>query len=185
MADVQAVFGTLLALGIVFPGLLMTWWLLFPNLVTRAENRIAHNPWWSFFVGLGVAIFFGLPSLVLAQAGIPFANFTAAAAVLGALAFAGLGAAGLTSWIALRLINRSNSGLSQSAAFLRSAVLLELAAAFPLIGWFIFIPLVLTLSLGAATLALFKRRPRPVQQPMRETQTQTAESPITIQIEQA
>ena len=40
MADLTAVFGFLLLFGIAFPGLLTTWWLLFPGLVGRAQDTI-------------------------------------------------------------------------------------------------------------------------------------------------
>ena len=38
MADISAVFGILLSLGIVFPGLLTAWRLLFPATVARASG---------------------------------------------------------------------------------------------------------------------------------------------------
>ena len=43
MADVFALFGTLLALGIALPGLLLTWQLLLPNVVSRAQQRLNHT----------------------------------------------------------------------------------------------------------------------------------------------
>ena len=52
MSDVYAVFGTLLALGIAFPGLVFTWWLLFPGPAGRAEARLAHTPGRTFSFGL-------------------------------------------------------------------------------------------------------------------------------------
>ena len=51
MADVYAVFGTLLALGIAFPGLLTATWLLFPGAVGRATLRVSATPARSFFFG--------------------------------------------------------------------------------------------------------------------------------------
>ncbi len=43
MADVYAIFGTLLALGIAFPGMLTAWWLLFPRTVEGAQQRLSGN----------------------------------------------------------------------------------------------------------------------------------------------
>ncbi|MCJ7512729.1 MAG: hypothetical protein MUO23_07130 [Anaerolineales bacterium] len=37
MADVSAIFGILLVLAIVFPGLMFTVWLLFPDKVAQEE----------------------------------------------------------------------------------------------------------------------------------------------------
>jgi hypothetical protein len=42
----------------------------------------------------------------------------------------------------------------------RGAVVLELAAAFPFIGWFIIIPLTLIASLGATVFALLRWMPK-------------------------
>ena len=56
MADVYAVFGTLLALGIIFPGMLLAWSLIFPGTVGRASSRIEHTPWRSLGLGIALAI---------------------------------------------------------------------------------------------------------------------------------
>ncbi|NJN93776.1 MAG: hypothetical protein HC875_06645 [Anaerolineales bacterium] len=48
MADVFAVFGTLLSLGIALPGLLLAWRLLLPNHVARARQRLERTPWQCF-----------------------------------------------------------------------------------------------------------------------------------------
>lgn len=161
MSDVYAVFGTLLALGIAFPGLIFTWWLLFPGPVSRAEARLTHTPGRAFFSGLLLVFLLTVVVVALVNLPLPGANFTAVALVVITLAVSAVGAAGLTHWMAQRLRERSNPGLSPAGGFLRAVVVLELAAAFPIIGWFLFIPLCLILSLGAAVLALMSRRPRP------------------------
>ena len=51
MADISAVFGILLFLGIAFPGLLTAWYLLFPATVERVRLRLDRTPWQCFFVG--------------------------------------------------------------------------------------------------------------------------------------
>jgi len=65
MADVYAVFGTLLALGIAFPGLLTGSWLLFPDMVGRARIRAAGTPWRSFLLGVGAVLLTAIPVLIL------------------------------------------------------------------------------------------------------------------------
>jgi hypothetical protein len=155
MSDVYLAFGILLSLGLVFPGLITTWWLLFPGLTSRAERRVSVRPILAFAVGAFLTITITVMVLILVNVPLPGANFLAAALVVGALAIATVGAAGLTSWMASRLRERTNPGLSEAASFLRAVVALELAAAFPIIGWFLFIPLCVIVSLGAASLALF------------------------------
>lgn len=161
MADVYAFFGTLLALGIAFPGLLMAWWLLFPATVERAAGRVERTPWRCFGLGIPAAIAVFIPFMFLFSIPVPFAKFLGAITLFTALGIAGLGAAGIAVKMGKRLQNRSNSTLSDSGAFIRAAVALELAAAFPLIGWLIVIPMTLITSLGAAAFALLRWMPKP------------------------
>jgi hypothetical protein len=170
MSDVFAIFGTLLALGIAFPGLLAAWWLLFPGTVERSRLRLEGTPWRCFWLG-GIA---------LAAASIPIAILLAlpfgpsklfgSLAISALLAVASLGAAGLAALMGARLAAHTGSGLSPAAAFLRGALALELAAAFPVIGWLIVIPLAIVTALGAAAFALLRwvprvRLPAPAEQP--------------------
>jgi hypothetical protein len=161
MADVYAVFGTLLALGIAFPGMLTAWWLLFAGAVERAQKRLEATPGRCFGLGLGVAILLAIPISILLALSVGPANFLGAVIVFGSLAFASLGAAGMSALMAERLGRRVGANTGTAGTFVRAAVALELAAAFPIIGWFIFTPLTILTSLGAATFAALHWMPRP------------------------
>lgn len=158
MADVFAVFGTLLALGIALPGLLLTWQLLVPNVIQRAEDRLEKTPWRCFWTGLAllglssipVAILFNIPGVGQA---IGFAS------LFLLMTMASLGAAGLAKLMGQQL-QRQGSSLSNSGATVRGAVAMALAAVFPIIGWFVFIPLILMITFGAAVFALLRWQPR-------------------------
>src|SRR4030067_1063797 len=67
-----------------------------------------------------------------------------------ALGLASLGAAGVAALLGNRLSERAGGGHSPFTGFLRGALALELAAAFPFIGWLLTIPVVTLVSLGAA-----------------------------------
>ncbi len=159
MADVFAVFSTLLALGIALPGLLLTWQLLLPKIVERAEKRLTQTPWLCFFVGGGFLLAYLIPVIILFN--LPWGGFQGLGfiATLALLAIISLGTAGLAGLMGQRL---SGLGLelSPAGATIRGAVALELAAVFPLIGWFVFIPVALLLSLGAAIFALLGWQPK-------------------------
>lgn len=161
MADITAVFGILLTLGIVFPGLLTTVWLIFPATVERAHTRLDRTPWRCFWLGGVVTAVFSIPITLLIA--LPFgpAKFAGFALLAVVLTIATLGAAGLAAKMGEHLSQHSGS-LSRAGAFVRGAVALELAAGFPLIGWFIFMPLAVVLSLGATTFALLHWMPRVV-----------------------
>jgi hypothetical protein len=164
MADISAVFGILLFLGIAFPGLLTALYLLFPATVERARLRLDRTPWKCFFVGGLLTAFFAIPIVVLFAIGNGITQFIAWVIIFVVLTFGTIGAAGLASKMGDRLGLRSGNSLSPIASFVRGAIALELAAAFPIIGWAIFIPLAIVTSLGAAAFALLRWVPRPIVQ---------------------
>ena len=155
MADVYAVFGTLLALGIAFPGMLTAFWLLFPRRVALAQTRVTQTPWKSFGMGIGAAVIIAIPITILFLIPFPFSKVMGVVVLLLTLALGGMGAAGIAAAMGVRMAAAGRTGLSEAGAFLRAAVALELAAAFPFIGWFLFIPVCILVSLGAVAFALF------------------------------
>lgn len=159
MADVFAVFGTLLALGIAFPGMLTTWWLFFPRTVQGARLRVSKTPGRCLVFGGVVTFMLALPIAVLLALPGGIGQLLGVIAIIALLGYGSLGAAGMAAELGIRLQDRSQSGLSASGAFVRGAVLLELAAIFPVIGWFIFIPLAVIASIGASTFALLRWTP--------------------------
>lgn len=168
MADVNAIFGTLLALGIAFPGLLTTWWLLFPVRVERIRARLAITPWRCLGMGVLAVLAFGLPIGLLL--GLPFApaKFVGVVVFFSELAFASMGAAGLAAEMGDRLARRSGGTFTPAGGMVRGAMALELAAAFPFVGWFLVIPLVTVAGLGAACFGLLGWSPRTSRQPSAE-----------------
>lgn len=165
MADVYAVFGTLLALGIIFPGMLFAWSLIFPGTVGRASSRVEHTPWRSLGLGVALAVPIGLTVAVLLSIALGPANFLGGALLVGSLALASLGASGMAGMMGQRLRPRSRENASEAASFLRGAIALELAAAFPVIGWFLAIPLITLCSLGAAAFAVLGWMPQSMAAP--------------------
>ena len=158
MADISAIFGILLLLGILFPGMLTAYWLLFPSPVERARARLESAPWSTFWVGLGITIALVIPIIILVALPYGPAKFLGFSFMVIVLCISGLGAAGIVARMADRLSEHSGA-LSPFSAFLRGAVTLELAAFFPLIGWFIIIPLAIFVSIGATFFALLRWSP--------------------------
>lgn len=152
-----AIFGSLILIGISYPALLTTWWLLFPERVEKARLRISEKPKKSFGIGLlsaiiaavPAAIFFALPSQLTQVLG-----WIWLVLVLGA---ASIGAAGIAAELGLRL-NWKNDGNFQSlGAFMRGAAILEFSSVFPIIGWLLIIPIGTLVALGGAVHAIFKK----------------------------
>lgn len=158
MADVYTVFGTLLALGIAFPGMLLAYRLLFPKFVGRAQARVARGAGGAFGIGLLGGLMLAVPVTVLLAVPFSPAQFFGASLLLFALAFASLGAAGVAGAMGAAYREADGDEISPTGAFVRGAVALELAAAFPFLGWFLVIPVMIFVSLGASVGALLGRR---------------------------
>lgn len=159
MADISAIFGILLSLGLAFPGLLTAYWLLFPATVERARRRLDQTPWQCFWLGGVLTAGLSLPITVLLALPSGAAKFAGAALITLAFAGAAVGAAGLAAKMGAHLAERS-PGLAPASAFVRGALALELAAVFPLLGWFILVPLAIVTALGATAFALLNWMPR-------------------------
>jgi hypothetical protein len=162
MADISAIFGILLFLGLTFPGLLTALWLIFPATVERARLRLDRTPWQCFWLGGVLLAVVSIPATLLIAIGLGPAQFVGWSLIILALTFASLGAAGLAGKMGEHFTRVGAPG-SRAGAFVRGALALELAAAFPVVGWFIVVPLAIVLSLGATAFALLKWMPRPIQ----------------------
>jgi hypothetical protein len=163
MADVSAIFGVLLIFGIAFPGMLISWWLLFPSTVERARLRLERTPWQSFWFGGILTAAFVIPVIILLALPFGLAKFLGWATVAVVLTLSSLGAAGIAAKMSERIAQISTA--SPFSAFLRGAIALELAVFFPVLGWFIIFPLTIVTSIGATGFALLCWSPRPIQAP--------------------
>jgi hypothetical protein len=154
MADVYAVFGTLIGLGIAYPGMLTAWWLMFPRIVSRASERLEHSPWRCLAIGGVLTLPLGIVIALLLSAPNGPVQFVGTTLLLVSLATASLGASGLADLMGRRLTSKVGQSGSLLTDFVRGAVALELAAAFPGIGWFLVIPFGTVAAFGAATFAV-------------------------------
>ena len=158
MADISAIFFILLIVGVAFPAMLTAWWLLFPALVTRAQTRVDKTPWGTFWLGLVVVIAITIPIVILLARPFGPAKFIGWILLAACLALSSIGSAGIAAHIGARLTRQSN--LSALNGFMRGSVILELAAFFPVLGWFFIWPLLLIMAFGATGFAMLNWKPR-------------------------
>ncbi len=158
MADISAIFGSLLIFGIAFPGLLTAWWLLFPATVERAQTRLEQTPWQCFWFGGIITAAVVIPTVILLV--LPFgpAKFLGWTLMMVTLAVSSLGSAGIAAKMGKRLVETSHA--SPAAAFVRGAIALELAVFFPLLGWLLVFPLTIVTALGATGFAVLRWAPK-------------------------
>jgi len=158
MADISAIFFLLLIIGIAFPAMLTAWWLLFPSLIARAQTRVAQSLASAFWLGLIVVIVLSMPIFILLALPLGPAKLIGWILLGASLTVSSIGSAGIAAHLGARLTQQSN--LSPVSGFIRGAVILELAAFFPVIGWvFIWIPMLIT-AFGATGFALLNWMPR-------------------------
>jgi len=159
MADISAVFGILLLLGVCYPGMLAVLWLLFPATVERARVRLEQTPWQCFWLGGVLSALTVIPVVVLLA--LPFgpAKFIGWTVITLVLSLSNIGAAGIAAKMGARLAGGS-ADAQPAGAFVRGAVALELGMAFPAFGWVIVLPLAIVMSIGATGFALLHWLPK-------------------------
>ena len=159
MADVWIVVWTVIGILLTFPGLAVALNLLLPKVTDRAYLRLAYTPVWSFVVGAPIAVVAGLLTVGLLNAGPAPLKAIGGGIGIITLGVYGLGAAGLVRFLGERA-GEYGSGGSHLGNLIRGALIYELAAFVPILGWFVFFPLALTISIGAAAFALIGWAPR-------------------------
>ena len=159
MADISAIFFILLIIAIAFPCMLAVWWLLFPSLISRAQTRVERSLSGSFWLGLVILVAVTIPIIVLMAMPFGPAKFLGWVLLAVSLALSSIGSAGIAAHFGERLIHAGNH-YTPLNAFIRGAVILELATFFPILGWLFIWPLALITAFGATGFALLNWMPR-------------------------
>ena len=148
MSDEITALGSLILLGLSYPAAQTAWWLLFPERVEKARVKIVEEPKRSFWIGVLAALIAAIPGVFLFAVQVPFFRALGLIWLAVVLGFASLGAAGIAAELGLRVNWKNDGAFLSLGAFLRGALIWELAAALPLIGWLIVIPVGTLISLG-------------------------------------
>lgn len=127
MTDLLAILGALLALEIVFAGMLLAWRSLSPASVERARLRVDRTPWRCFWLGCLAALILVPPIATMFALPLVASRIAGCVLLLTLIAFSGLGAAGLASRIGKRLAPHSGDALP-AGSFVRRSLVVELAA---------------------------------------------------------
>jgi len=165
MADISAIFFILLIIGVAFPAMLTAWWLLFPSLIARAQIRVDKTPMQSFWMGLAIVIAIAIPVIILLA--LPFgpAKFIGWVLLAVALALSSIGSAGIAAHLGDQM-NKAGNTFTPLGGFIRGSIVLELAAFFPVLGWFFIWPSMLIMAFGATAFALLNWMPHEKPQPI-------------------
>jgi hypothetical protein len=168
MTDVYIVVFTLAGILLSLPALLVALNLLLPKVTANTATRLAKTPGRSFMLGVPVTAAFLLWIAIASQ--VPFGPIRATAfmAAIGGMGLGTVGAAGMARVLGERIKPMSDPS-STLTSLVRGALVYELACLFPLVGWFLFIPLAGIMVMGAAVFGVLGWLPRPQIQQMDET----------------
>jgi hypothetical protein len=138
--------------------MLTAWWLLFPVVIGRAQARLEKTPMQAFWLGLVLVTAVAIPVLILLALPVGPAKLIGWTVLAATFALSSIGAAGIAAHLGNRLMVRSN--VTALGGFIRGAVVLQLAAFFPVIGWLFIWPGMLIVAFGATGFALLNWLPR-------------------------
>ncbi|MCB9421505.1 MAG: hypothetical protein H6667_17000 [Ardenticatenaceae bacterium] len=173
MADVYTVTFSLIGILLSLPALLVAINLLMPNMTRRAQLRLEQTPGRCFVLGVPMTATWALFAVIVGQ----MPGVGQATAVIATILFMGLGTiggAGLARLLGERIrpLAKPNSELTN---LVRGAVVYELAALVPIVGWFLFIPLAGIMAVGATSFALMNWLPKPIGQQNNQSANQSSE----------
>jgi hypothetical protein len=155
---VSLIGGTCLALWAMMVGMA----ILFSRRAGQAAAHLERSPAGALLIGAVLTIAVVVANVVLQQAPNGLVRLIGWSLIYGALSISLVGASGLAILIGGR-IQRMDGRMSAFSGLMRGAALIVLAGLLPLLGWFLFTPLILMFSLGAGLQATFyKGRPAAV-----------------------
>ena len=151
---------------IAYPALLILLNVLFGKTTSRVAYRLDKGMKVSFFVGLIIVVIGGFAVVTLISAGsvLQLVGFI----LYLLLSFWGaIGNASLSRVFGMRLTDMGENERSSLYQMLSGGFILTLSFAFPLVGWFVVMPIMTCIGIGSMTINLFSRKPR-MEEPVTE-----------------
>ncbi|GMV88818.1 MAG: hypothetical protein AMXMBFR81_17490 [Chthonomonas sp.] len=130
---------------------------LFRDKTRRARDAAESAPWRTLLSGAAIVAIGVFLGAVLSNIPNGLTRLLGFSAFLGLLALGLLGAAGIATLVGERL-RHLDANLSPYAALSRGTVVLVVGCLFPLLGWLVFAPILLFVSVGAGVRALWVHR---------------------------
>ena len=129
--------------------------LLFPDRVEAA--RLAVSTKTSSAIGLGfLALLFGVFSFIVLSLPFPPTKLLGTLMLASYLALVAIGASGISMHAAHRLRELKGGTANLFDSYVKASLYMVLAAMLPLLGWFMFAPLIILFSGGAGLMALLR-----------------------------
>ena len=148
----------ILALVVCLIGTMVTLTALMPGVTGRSQAALQRWPWRAFFIGLVNYVFLTGMALIIFSAAIDILNLIGVFILAFLAAVTALGLGGLTQLTGERMAAMRTSEMSPLKQVVWGAVVLELTGLLPLVGWFLFTPIILMIAFGAAVLGWRSRK---------------------------
>ena len=158
IGDSFSIVATLAGIAFTLWSFMLVCALLFPVRVEEARAAVSGSLGKCFGMGL-VAFVLGFFGIVIAQVPNPLAKLAGLMVASGYLACVMVGTAGVAKLAAERLRALTNQEESHFASFSKSSWYIVVAGMLPVLGWFLFAPLMMVVGGGAGFKAALKSQP--------------------------
>jgi hypothetical protein len=148
LGDVFSVIAAIVGIAICAWALLLCVSVFFVRRTNAASQLIMASPVKLTLIGLGAALLVGGGGLALISQPLPLLKLVGWVMVLWLMAVSFTGSAGLVKIGGERILELDRR-LSSYAAMSRGAMFLILSSIFPVLGWFLFGPIIFCLGIGA------------------------------------
>jgi hypothetical protein len=155
----------LAVVGLCLIALMLVLAALFPTVAGQSRAAALASPRRAFFIGLANYLLLGGISLLLFSIGNELISVIGLVIVAFLSAVSAIGLTGVVTLIGERLAQMGERPMSRLKQVTIGTLALALAGLLPFFGWFLFIPIVLMVSFGAATLAWRSRKKQSKPQP--------------------
>jgi cellobiose-specific phosphotransferase system component IIC len=159
IGDALTVIATITAICLSSWALILCVAYLFSSKALKSQQEIEQHPARSAAVGALIILTLGSASGVLMRIPLPIAKMIGAMGYFALIIIAAIGAAGLASLLAERMMKR-DARISLTNAAGKAAALLIIACVMPFFGWFILAPVITTVCAGAGAYAVLSRVPK-------------------------
>lgn len=156
IGDVFSVVAALVAICASTWALILTMTLLFQRRIHTAQSVIEGRPWRAFLFGLALMLIVGTVGVGMLGNPVPGVKLFGMLITLAILSVAAVGAGGLSQLVGERM-QPMDPNMSPYKAVGRGAGFVVVAGLLPFVGWWVFAPIVLIVSLGAGMMALMAR----------------------------
>lgn len=154
IGDMMAAISVVIAMTVAYPALLMLLSVVFSRTTSRVATRTESGRTLPFMVGLGIVLGVGGVSVAMVASGGPL-QLVGTIVLLVLMFWATLGIAGLARLVGRRIGEMGNQKIGPLREMLVGGGVLSLSFGFPLIGWFVLLPLATVLGSGLTVMSFW------------------------------